>query len=642
MLVALSLLSVAAAPALSAEPDKSLPRELRGPDGRSVALPAPEGGATALVFYSSECPISNGYSPTLNAIAAEFPRSTLNLVGVCSDVDLADADVVSHAKEFGLTFPVVRDRRGTLAAALGVSVTPEAVVVDARGKVRYRGRIDDQYAARQKRNANPRTHELRDAIAAVAAGREPEQARVEAVGCPLPEPPKAEARAVTYAGDVAAILQKHCQVCHRPGQVGPFPLMTYEQARKRATDIVQVVDAHTMPPWKAAPGFGPRFKNDKSLTDEEVAALTAWAEAGAPMGDPAALPPPAQFADDWALGTPDLILEAGEDFAIPAEGEDIYRCFVIRTNVPEDKYIAAIEYRPGNRKVVHHVLSYVDTTGAARKKDEAEPGLGYSCFSGPGVEVAGDLGGWAPGNEPSRLPDGVGRKLPSRADVVMQVHYHPSGKPETDRTRMGIYFARRPVRQTFHWNAAVGVNRVKSKEGWEASNHPPLVIPAGEARQEARGEWEIPVDVVARAVTPHMHMIGKDMTMTVERPDGSKVDLIRIDDWDFGWQHTYYFDEPIDLPKGSKLKVVAHFDNSDANPRNPSHPPREVHWGEATTDEMCIGFLGLTKKGQDLTRGDKDDLRDIFSQQRDDFRKKREEAAKASKKDRAKDGPGTD
>jgi mono/diheme cytochrome c family protein len=573
------------------------PPTVRDPQGRSITIEAPPGGVLALVFYSTECPISNAYSPALNELAATFPGGRLRLIGLCVDPGLDDRTLARHAEEYRLAFPVARDRSLRLARRYGVKVTPEAVVLDDAGRVRYRGRIDDQFAARQKRNANPRSNELQDAIAALLDGRPVDRAEVEAVGCPLPLVPEKHGPDVTFARDVAPLLQRHCQDCHRPGQVGPFPLVSYEDAAKRADDLANLVSDRIMPPWKPTPGFGPRLAHDRSMSDAEIARIVAWAEAGAPKGDPADMPPPREFGGDWALGTPDLILEAPEDFAIPAGGDDIYRCFVIPTNLPDDVAISAIEYRPGNRRVVHHVLSYVDTTGEARKKDQAEPGPGYTCFSGPGVPIHGDLGGWAPGNEPSRLPEGIGRSLPKGADVVMQVHYHPSGKPEKDRTRMGLYFCKKPVRQTLHWAAA-----------WNDK----LVLPPGESYVEIRASWRVPVDVEAHAVTPHMHRLGRDIKMTVTDPEGRTRGLVEIASWDFGWQNTYYFAEPLLLRAGSRIDVVAHYDNSEANPSNPNHPPKEVRWGEATTDEMCIGFIALTKHGQDLTRGDADDLREII------------------------------
>lgn len=621
LLAASPAANMAAAADSGREPDKVVALEpLRSPDGQKIDLSPPSNGLSVLVFYSSECPISNAYSPTLASLVAVTSRQPVKWVGICVDPDLSDADVKTHARDFSLKFPVVRDRRGTLARKLGATKVPEAFVIDAKNRLRYHGRIDDQFAKRGVRNANPSGNELRDAIKAVLEGKAVTYPFVAPVGCPLPEQ-ETTGTVPTYSKEVARILQANCLECHRKGQVGPFPLETFAQARKRALDISAVVEDRLMPPWKASREVGGPFKHDRSLSSKDIAILSAWAEAGAPEGNPSDLPPPRTFSEEWSLeGGPDLVLDIGVDYPIPASGPDIYRCFVVPTSLPRDVYIAGIEYQPGNRGVVHHVLSYVDISGEARKKDAADPGPGYTCFSGPGVEIHGDLGGWAPGNQPTELPDGIGRALPSKADVVIQVHYHPNGKTEVDRTRIGLRFARKPIRQVMHWNAAANFD---------------MKLPAGASNTEIQAQWPVPVDLVAHAVVPHMHLLGKDMLMSVQFPDGGTRDLIRIDDWDFNWQYSYYFERPLDLPKGSVVKVVAHYDNSADNPRNPNHPPRDVAWGEATTDEMCIGFIGVTKKGQDLTRpGEKDDLRDIFKAQLDDFRKKRDESAKR----RARDG----
>jgi mono/diheme cytochrome c family protein/alkyl hydroperoxide reductase subunit AhpC len=594
---------------------------LRGLDGKRVDLAAPPNGATVLVFYSTECPISNSYSPTFTTLIDAFPAKSVKWIGVCVDPDLSDSEVETHARDFRLKFPVVRDRHGVFARKVGVKTTPEALAIDKEGAIRYRGRIDDQFVARRVRNAVPSGNELKDAIAAVLNGREVKAPFVEAVGCPLPEAP-AVAVKPTYCKDVAPILQKNCQECHRPGQVGPFALETYEQARKRATDIATVVDDRAMPPWKAAPHVGVKFKDARTLSDQEIATLVAWSEADAPQGNPADLPTAPKFPDDWQLGTPDLIVDIGADFAVPADGDDIYRCFVVPTHLEKDQYVSAVEYRPGNRRVVHHVLAYVDTSGKARERDQADPGPGYTCFGGPGEPIHGGLGGWAPGNLPSQLDEGIGRSLPRQSDIIIQVHYHPRGKAETDRTKIGLYFARKPVKQIMHWSAAV---------------NPELVLPPGESSIEVKAAWQVPVDVVAHAVTPHMHLLGRDMLMSVKFPDGRVQDLIKIDEWDFNWQYTYYFEKPLDLPKGTVLNLVSHYDNSATNPRNPNKPPKEIRWGEATTDEMCIGFIGVTKKGQDLTKpGEKDDFKEILKKQAEEFREKYE---KAKREAAAKDGP---
>ncbi|HEU5117011.1 MAG TPA: redoxin domain-containing protein [Isosphaeraceae bacterium] len=589
-------------------------------DGSEVSLRAPRGGATALVFYSSECPISNYYSPTLNAIRAEYPADTLKLIGICVDPDISNETFASHAQEYGLKYPVIRDRHARLAGIFGAEVTPEAVVLDDRGEVRYRGRIDDQYARRLVKKVSPQTHDLNDAIASVLNGKEVPEPEVAAVGCPIPDLPEPEDAKVTYSEQVAPILFANCTECHRTGQIGPFPLETYSQARKRADDLVYVVQERLMPPWKPAPGFGPKFSHDRSLSAEEIATLAAWADAGAPEGDPSKTPPLPKYNDGWTLGKPDLVVEMPEAFDVPASGGDIYRCFVIPTNLPEDRYVAGIQYQPGNPKVVHHIIGYVDNTGAARKKDAEEEGPGYTCFGGPQIEISNELGGWAPGVEASVLPEAIGRPLPKNSDVIIQVHYHPSGKAETDKSRIALYFAKKPTKQAFHWWAAI-------EKEFE-------LVPDDPSTWKVEAQTlPLPVDVEVLSVAPHMHLLGKDMKMWAELPGGKTIDLVWIDNWDFQWQNQYYFEKPIELPKGSVVKLVSHFDYSSDNPRisrKPDEPLESVKWGEATTDEMCIGFFGIVKKGQDLTQpGQKDDLIKILYRQVDEFKKRETEAKKA-------------
>ena len=316
---------------------RSLVREVRGVDGRAIPLVPSKGGATAVVFYSTECPISNEYSPILKAIAESQSSAGSAMVGVCVDPDLSTADVAKHAKEFGLKFPIALDRDGSIAARFGTKVTPEAFVLDADGKVRYRGRIDDTYAARGKRKANPHDQRPRRTPSPPSSPggrrRRPRRGRSAARSPSVPRSPLKP----TFAKDVAPILQKNCQQCHRPGQVGPFSLVTYEQARKRADDIADQVVDRKMPPWKPDPDRRPRLQALQGALDRGRDRHHRRLGRGrSPRGRPgrhAPAPGLSATAGPWA--TPDLILEASEDFAIPAEGGDIYRCFVIPTSLPE-------------------------------------------------------------------------------------------------------------------------------------------------------------------------------------------------------------------------------------------------------------------------------------------------------------------
>lgn len=415
------------------------------------------------------------------------------------------------------------------------------------------------------------------ALSAFGAGR----------AVPADEPP-------TYAGAVAAILRNHCQECHRPGQVAPFPLLTFEQAAKRAGDLARVAADRSMPPWHAATDFGGPFRDARGLSPAEAATLTAWADAGAPAGDLARAPAPREFPSTWRLGEPDLVLQPADVFALGAEGQDEFRVFVIPTGLTEGRWIQAIDFRPGNARVVHHMLAAFDLKGTARTLDAADPAAGYKTSGGFGFLPPGEMDGWAPGKAPHRLADGIARYLPAGADLLLQVHYHRSGKAEEDRSAVGLYFAREPVHKQL---MATGVfPPIKSLLPFRLD----LTIPPGAAAHEIRGADTIREDIHVVAVIPHMHWLGKDFAMTAETPDGRTVPLIRIDRWDFNWQDTYDLAEPLALPRGTRLRMVAHFDNTAENPANPSRPPVEVRWGEQTTNEMCIGFLHYTRDREQL------------------------------------------
>jgi len=385
----------------------------------------------------------------------------------------------------------------------------------------------------------------------------------------------------TFSDEVVRILQARCQTCHRPGEHAPFPLLTYRDAYERRDDIRDAVSGRVMPPWKAVPGFGD-FREPRRLSEAERSTLVRWVEAGALEGDRAKLPAALVFPEGWKLGPPDHVLEMAETYTVPGRASDVYRCFVIPTTFGEDRWVTKVEYTPGDRKLVHHVLAYVDTTSAAEALDRADPGPGYTCFGGPGFLPAGGLGGWAPGAPPRVMADGVGMLLPKGANVVVQMHYN-NNAPEsrTDRTRIGLHFARTPIDK--RQRSIAVLNRT-------------FTIPAGARRHEVRASWTVPPgrDLHADTISPHMHLLGREMKVTATYPDGIVRPLIHIDDWDFNWQGSYTFAQPVPLPAGTRIDMLAVFDNSAENLRQPTRPPRPVGWGDGTTDEMAIVFLGVT------------------------------------------------
>ena len=390
---------------------------------------------------------------------------------------------------------------------------------------------------------------------------------------PLPFRSRATHVPVTFNNQIVRLFQDNCQVCHRPGEIAPFSLMSYTPARLYAQRIKNETQAHRMPPWKPVPGFG-EFQDERRLTPQQLDLIARWVDQGAPEGDPADLPPPRSFPDTWAIGTPDLLLQPATDYAVPAEGTDVYRCFSLPIGLLQDRYITAAEVRPGNRNVVHHMVLFADPLGASARL-EASGGSqpGYDCFGGPGFLLTGILGAWAPGNQPQTFPAGIGLKLPATGRVVMQVHYHPNGVRTTDRTQVGLALNRGPIQKDLQLLINVNTN---------------FAIPAGASRYTVTATSTMPVNAHAIAVLPHMHLLGREVRMDAVYPDGTRRPLIYINDWDFQWQATYYYKEPVPLPAGTRVELTSIYDNSDANPKNPNQPPKEVRFGELTTDEMCL------------------------------------------------------
>ncbi|HYG75555.1 MAG TPA: hypothetical protein VEK08_11180 [Planctomycetota bacterium] len=380
---------------------------------------------------------------------------------------------------------------------------------------------------------------------------------------------------ITFNKHIAPIMFQNCVSCHRPGEVAPFSLMTYEEVKKKLKMVVRTTHEKIMPPWKAEPGYG-EFSGERVLKPEQIAMIKKWADAGAPEGNPSDLPKAPVFTSDWQLGKPDLVIEMAEEFTVPAEGRDIYRCFVIPINNTEDKYVSAVEYRPGNRAVVHHALLFLDNTGKARQKDAADPKPGYSSGGGPGFVPTGGLGGWAPGLFPHPYPDGVAAVIQKNSDLIIQTHFHPSGKVETEKSRVAIYFAKKPPTRILVGSGLTSIN---------------IDIPPGEKNYKAAASVTLPVDTEWVSVTPHAHLICKEIKADYVLPGGEKKPLIWIKKWDFNWQDQYMFKQPLKLPKGTKIEMEFTYDNSSENENNPSNPPKRVRLGEQTVDEMALLFM---------------------------------------------------
>ncbi len=387
-------------------------------------------------------------------------------------------------------------------------------------------------------------------------------------------------KSVTFNNQIVRIFQENCQVCHHPGDIGPFSMMTYRDVSPYARSIKQETQARRMPPWKPVQGYG-EFIGERRLTQQQIDLIAQWVDSGAPEGDPRDLPEPLEFSPDWTLGTPDLVLEPDAPFTLEAEGNDVYRCFSMPTGLLENRNVSAVEVRPGNRGVVHHVILFQDSLGLSSRlrADDSQPG--YNCFGGPGFLPTGAFGGWVPGNRPRFLPDRMGIRTTAGDRVVMQVHYHRKGATVQDRTRVGIYFARTPVDRYYTFLPILNDR---------------FVLPAGDPSRTVTASLTLPPFINLRGISiiPHMHLLGKQIRVDAVYPGGDRRPLIFIDDWNFDWQDTYFFRNPVPLPALTRLELTSIYDNSASNPRNPNDPPKDVRWGEQTTDEMCLAFIGVT------------------------------------------------
>jgi len=541
------------------------------------------GKAVVFVFLSTECPVSKRYGTRVVELAREYAPRGVRWFAVNANRQESAEEVAQDAAQRGFPCPVVKDTGNRLADVLGARMTPEAVVLDGAGVLRYRGRIDDNVDTTKVQSSD-----LSRALDALIAGRPLPRAEAPAFGCEIRrQTPHVAGGEITFTRDVAPILQEQCQSCHRPGEVGPFPLLTYEQAAAWAQEIKRTTTARIMPPWKAAHGFGD-LAGERRMPDGEIATLTRWVDGGAPEGDPRRMPPPRTFPQGWALGEPDMVLEPDESYHLAAEGKDVYRNFVLPMVFKDERWVTATEVAAQNRAVVHHVIAYIDPEGKSVALDAADPGPGFTSTGGSaGFSPALWLGGWAPGNKPHFTPTGTAVRIPAGSRIVLQVHYHKSGKPETDRTRIGIHFASGPVDKRMRIFPVLNLG---------------LEVPPGAERHKVTATLRVPMDVHAYSVTPHMHVLGREMKVTATLPDGTVKPLIWIPDWNFNWQETYPFREPVFLPRGTKIDVTAYYDNSEKNPNNPNRPPKTVRWGEETTDEMCIAFLTYTVDGEHLTR----------------------------------------
>jgi peroxiredoxin/mono/diheme cytochrome c family protein len=553
--------------------------DFRLPDyrGHEVALSEVAGPrATVVVFLGVECPLARLYAPRLAALAAEYQPRGVGFVGINSNRQDLPTELAHFARQFRLNFPLLKDPGNLIADRFGATRTPETFVLDAELAVRYHGRIDDQYqpgvqAARVSR------HDLKEALEDLLAGREVRQSETEVTGCIIGRVPAAPSTAatVTWSRQISRIFQRHCQECHRPGEIGPMPFLSYADVSGWEGMIREVVNQGRMPPWHASPEYG-RFVNDIRLSAEEKALIEQWVDQGAPEGDPADLPAPLSFSEGWHIPQPDQVVYMREEpFTVPAEGVVEYQWFEADPGFQEDKWVKAAECRPGNRSVVHHVTVYYKP-----------PGVPFSLALGRRINL---LSGYAPGKtEVNSEYQGRAFFLPAGTRLLFEMHYTPNGTVQQDRSAIGLIFAR--------------PDEVEKQMHCVLCGNDSFAIPPGARNHRVESFYRFDEDSLLYSMSPHMHLRGKSFRFDLIEPAGRRETLLYVPRFDFGWQTNYQLVEPRIVPKGSIMQCIAHFDNSKENPVNPD-PAATVRWGDQSWEEMMIGAFAIAPLHQDLRRG---------------------------------------
>jgi len=394
---------------------------------------------------------------------------------------------------------------------------------------------------------------------------------------------------LTFAHDVAPIIYQHCAPCHRPGQSGPFALLTYADVKKHAEQIAVVTHSGFMPPWLPEAGYG-AFAGERRLSEEERRKIGDWVRQGAGEGEASQTPAPPAADADWPLGPPDLVLEAPEALEVAASGPEVYWNFIFKPGLAATRYVKAVDIHPGDRRLVHHANLMIDRMGSAHLEETAPgqgfPGMDLTLMRNP-FDPDGNLIHWEPGVVPSAEPEGLEWRLDPGNELVLNTHLRPSGKTEHVRPTIGLYFALQTISQA----------PTRFPLVIELEHDGALRIPAGARDFPVSDDFRMPMDADILSVYPHAHYLGKLLEAYATLPTGERRWLIRIPDWDTNWEDVYRYREPVFVPRGSVISMRYHYDNSAANPRNPNNPPRLVEAGNRTTDEMCHLWLQVLPRG---------------------------------------------
>lgn len=514
-----------------------------------------------VAFLGTECPLAKLYSTRLNQLAERYASRGVSIVGVMSNVQDSLVEIQSFATRQEIDFPILKDGANRFADRMGAARTPEVLVFDAKRRLRYRGRVDDQYGIGYVRD-EPGRHDLKIALDELLTGREVSIAKTAAVGCIIGRTKKvADETPITYGSHVAQILNKNCVECHREGEIAPFALTDPDEVLGWADMIAEVVRDERMPPWHAT-GDHATFENDRRMSDDEKQTIYDWVDAGAPLGSLEHLPELATKVAEWQLPrSPDRVVNVSpEPVDVPAEGTVRYQYYVVDPGFEKDVWIEAAELRPGNYEVVHHILAFAVPKGQRQ-------GVGGA---------RGFLVGYVPGARLELSPKGYAKKIPAGSELVFQVHYTPNGVPQKDQSQLGIVLA----------NPDEVTHEIVTNSALNTS----FRIPPGESDHAVTASGPpFPQNAKLLSLSPHMHVRGKSYRYELQKNDGKRETILDIPAYDFNWQTTYVLSEPMPMVEGERLVGTATFDNSEDNLNNPD-PKAEVRWGDQTWDEMMIGY----------------------------------------------------
>ena len=541
----------------------------------SLAEASRDSKATVLVFLATGCPASTAYGPKLVELHNVFGDQGVTFAAIFSHPTDEPTDIATFAKSAGFRFPALHDADRSLAKKLAVERVPTAILLDASRTVRYAGRIDDQFAPGVHRG-KATTKELINALKELLAEKEVTVKHVPAAGCLLPIEKSAveySGKSITYHNQVVRILQNKCQSCHRPGEVGPFSLTSYKQAKGWAEMMKEVVTEGTMPPWHADAPLG-HFSNDRRLSDTDKKTLLAWIDQGCPEGDPKSAPEPKKFITGWRLERePELVISMNKSIPVPASylgglAGMPYQYVPAGLPFDEDKWVQAMEVRPDFRQAIHHIIAFLIPPGIRPEEALADASFGRYL-----------LASFVPGDSPIVFPKGMAKKIPKGSWILFEVHYTPNGVAGNDCSKIGMIFAKEPPKI--------------EAESLDITNHG-FAIPSGASNHEVRSQHTFDKPATILSYSPHMHVRGKAFRyeLITKDKDGKESSelLLNVPKYDFNWQSSYIPTVPKSVPAGSRIECTAWYDNSANNPFNPN-PKKKVYWGNQTWEEMMIGFV---------------------------------------------------